>query len=46
MANEFVDDGYKDRLRTSARIGRDHDEGSCSKTYVCSELDNPSEQNE
>ena len=39
MSNDFVEEDYKDRLRTSARIGRDHDQGSCSKKYVCSELD-------
>jgi len=43
MANDFVNEEYKDRLRTSARIGRDHDQGSCSKKFVCSELDMPSQ---
>ena len=38
MANEFVTEDYKNRLRTSARIGRDH-AGNCRKSYVCSELD-------
>jgi len=43
MANDFVNEEYKDRLRTSARIGRDHDQGSCSKKFICSELDMPSQ---
>ena len=37
MANEFVNDDYKARLRNAARIGRD--DGTCKMTYHCSDLD-------
>merc|ERR1712223_758172 len=37
MANEYVTENYKNRLRTSARIGRD--EGTCKKVFTCFELD-------
>jgi len=37
MANEYVTEDYKNRLRTSARIGRD--EGTCKRVFTCTELD-------
>merc|ERR1719491_1897782 len=37
MANEYVTEDYKNRLRTSARIGRD--EGTCKRVFKCTELD-------
>ena len=37
MANEYVTEDYKNRLRTSARIGRD--QGTCKRAFKCSELD-------
>jgi hypothetical protein len=39
MANDFVGEEYKNRLRTAARIGRDEGSESCKKSFVCSELD-------
>ena len=43
MANEYVTENYKNRLRTSARIGRD--EGTCKKVFTCSELDTTDNNN-
>jgi hypothetical protein len=37
MANQLVSDEYKDRLRTSARIGRD--DKTCSIRFECPELE-------
>jgi len=37
MANQLVSDEYKDRLRSSARIGRD--EKKCSIRFECPELE-------
>jgi hypothetical protein len=43
MANQLVSDEYKDRLRTSARIGRD--DKTCSIRFECPELETLAKNN-
>ena len=43
MANTYVEDAYKGRLRLSARYGRDAYPGSCKAKFPCDSLDSPQE---
>jgi len=43
MGNDFVGDDYKDRLRRSAKVGKDqNDHKKCIEAYPCTQLDTTS----